>query len=65
MLYLFYFINLLFDILYSFFLLIVIMLLRFINIELKIIGLQLIQFDNEVEVFLLYGFLRNLEINND
>ena len=54
-----------FDILYSFFLLIVIMLLRFINIELKIIGLQLIQFDNEVEVFLLYGFLRNLEINND
>lgn len=65
MLYLFYFINLLFDILNSFFLLIVIMLLRFIHIELKIIGLQLIQFDNEVEVFLLYEFLKNLEINND
>jgi hypothetical protein len=65
LLYLFYFINLLFDILNSFFLLIVIMLLRFIHIELKIIGLQLIQFDNEVEVFLLYEFLKNLEINND
>lgn len=64
LLYLFYFINLLFDILNSFFLLIVIKLLIFIHIGLGMIGLQLRQFGNEMEGFLLCGFLKNLEIGN-